>query len=116
MTDHQGPCGPSPSRAQTSDDRDEVHVNDLDDATRFASTCREVVGLVTDYLDGALPDVVRALFEEHLGECDGCRVYVDQIRATISAVGRLRVEALPPATQLALVVAFRDLLPGDRRG
>jgi len=85
-------------------------VDPLHDATAFASTCREVVALVTEYLEGTLPRGVHRAMQDHLTECEGCATYVDQMRATISAVGRLRVESLPPATQRSLVVAFRDLV------
>ena len=37
--------------------------------------CNELVELVTDYLDGALDPAVRARFDAHLGECDGCENY-----------------------------------------
>ena len=47
--------------------------------------CRELVELVTDYLEDALAPQRRRALEEHLRECDGCAIYVDQIRATIAA-------------------------------
>ena len=43
-------------------------------------TCRELVELVTDYLEGALAPADRARFEEHLEICDACVAYVEQIR------------------------------------
>jgi anti-sigma factor RsiW len=46
-------------------------------------TCRELVELVTDYLEGALPAHERARFEAHLGECDACVAYVEQMRTTV---------------------------------
>ena len=44
--------------------------------------CAEIVELVTDYLDGALPPDARARVEEHLAGCDGCAEYLDQIMQT----------------------------------
>ena len=38
-------------------------------------TCREFVELVTDYLEGTLPDSERVRMEAHLAECDGCTGY-----------------------------------------
>jgi anti-sigma factor RsiW len=49
-------------------------------------TCRELVELVTDYFEGALPDSERARFEAHLDECEGCRLYLEQMRTTIGLV------------------------------
>ena len=51
--------------------------------------CRELVRLVTDYLDGALPPQWRRGLDEHLAECVGCTDYLRQIRAVIDAVERL---------------------------
>ena len=35
--------------------------------------CRELVEVITDYLDDALPQRDRLRFEAHLTECDACR-------------------------------------------
>ena len=69
--------------------------------------CQEVVELVTDYLEGALPPAEAALFEQHLNFCDGCDWYVDQLRATIATVGRIEHEEVPPAMRQKLLAAFR---------
>ena len=50
-------------------------------------TCQEVVELVTDYLETALPADETALFEQHLNFCEGCVWYVDQMRTTVETVG-----------------------------
>jgi anti-sigma factor RsiW len=71
-------------------------------------TCREVVELVNDYLEGELhPDEV-SLFEQHLNFCDGCVVYVDQLRMTIAALGTVAEVDVPPETREQLMSAFRD--------
>jgi len=54
--------------------------------------CRELVHLVTDYLDGALPPEWRRGLDEHLTECHGCTEYLRQIRAVIDAVERLAAD------------------------
>ena len=71
-------------------------------------TCKELVELVSDYLDGALGEHDRALFEEHLAMCDGCSAYLDQMRRTISLAGTLTPEALEPPYRARLMDAFRD--------
>src|SRR5919112_399690 len=58
--------------------------------------CREVVELVTDYLERALPADETSLFEQHIDFCDGCKVYVEQMRATVATVGRVTEEDVPP--------------------
>jgi anti-sigma factor RsiW len=69
--------------------------------------CRELVELVTDYLENRLTPAERARFEEHLADCDPCRAYLDQFRETIRMLGRLPEEALSAEARDALLSAFR---------
>jgi anti-sigma factor RsiW len=71
-------------------------------------TCKEVVELVTDYLDRALPADEASLFEQHINFCDGCITYVEQMRSTVAAVGRITEEDVPPETKERLMAAFRE--------
>jgi anti-sigma factor RsiW len=71
-------------------------------------TCREVVELVTDYLERELSPQQTSLFEQHLNFCDGCVAYVEQMRATVETVGRVREEDVPPETKDKLMAAFRE--------
>ena len=70
-------------------------------------TCAELVELVTDYVDGALDDVDRQRFEEHVILCNDCAGHLDQMRATIAVVGRLSEETIPPEAAADLLDAFR---------
>jgi anti-sigma factor RsiW len=70
--------------------------------------CREVVELVSDYLEGALDERDRVRFEAHLAKCDGCSAYLDQMRRTIALAGTLTPEALEPPYRARLLEAFRD--------
>jgi anti-sigma factor RsiW len=72
-----------------------------------AMTCRELVELVTDYLEGALSEAERRRFEEHIGGCPGCTNYLEQMRLVIKASGRLSEAAIDPAARDALLDAFR---------
>jgi anti-sigma factor RsiW len=74
-------------------------------------TCAEVVELVTDYLEGRLPDAERRRFDEHLTGCDGCTAYVEQMRTTIAVSGHVPAPDLPPALQQRLLEAFRGWRP-----
>ncbi len=73
-----------------------------------ALTCQELVELVTDYLEGRLPASDLARFDAHLGACDACVTYIEQIRASVKVVGTLAEETLPPAAADALLAEFRD--------
>ena len=69
--------------------------------------CRELVELVTDYLEDRLSPRDRARFEAHLADCDACRAYLDQFRQTIRVLGRLPEESLSDDARERLLAAFR---------
>jgi len=71
-------------------------------------SCQELVELVTDYLEGAMPDDERAGLERHLETCDGCRDYVEQMRATIAVTGETQPAPLTPEVEEALLASFGD--------
>jgi anti-sigma factor RsiW len=70
-------------------------------------SCRELVELVTDYLEQALPPGERLRFERHLATCAGCDAYLRQLDATLRAAGRLTEASLPADARGALLRAFR---------
>jgi anti-sigma factor RsiW len=70
--------------------------------------CRELVELVTEYLEGRLSAAERARFDAHLAECPYCRTYLEQMERTVSELGRLPEESLSDEARSALVAAFRD--------
>ena len=70
--------------------------------------CVEVVELVTGYLEGVLPEDERERFDAHLATCDGCRRYVEQMRATLRVTGEVSREALDPEAERALLDTFRS--------
>jgi anti-sigma factor RsiW len=69
--------------------------------------CRELVELVTDYLEDRLPPADRVRFEAHLATCEACRLYLEQFRQTVRTLGRLPEETLSPEARNALLAAFR---------
>jgi MFS family permease len=81
---------------------------DPDDVTRLAAVapppldvaCRELVTVISDYLDGVLDADWRARVDQHLGGCDGCSGYLDQIRAIVDLLGQFdaRSDRGPPLT------------------
>ena len=71
-------------------------------------TCQQLVELVTDYLENALPTEDRLHFETHLSVCPGCLEYVQQMRKAISATGGVREEWLDPAMRDTLLEVFRS--------
>ena len=75
-------------------------------------TCREFVELVTDYIEGQLAEARRIEVEIHLGACDGCETYVEQIRHTIAALRTLARAEDFPQTRAEAMAAFRELRAG----
>ncbi|MFR9801335.1 anti-sigma factor family protein [Pseudonocardia sp. RS010] len=75
-------------------------------AVRLA--CAELVELLTDYLEGALPAHDAAVIEAHLALCPGCAAYLAQMRATIRVLGHVPVETLSPEATSILLAAFRE--------
>jgi anti-sigma factor RsiW len=71
-------------------------------------TCRQVVELVTEYLDGVMDPRRRARFEAHLAGCDGCAAYLEQFRTTVAVVGRLDAGDVPEPVMSELIAAFRS--------
>ena len=69
--------------------------------------CRELVEVVSDYLEDRLPDHDRRRFEAHLAECPYCVTYMEQMRQTIETLGQLSLESISPQARAGLVEAFR---------
>jgi predicted anti-sigma-YlaC factor YlaD len=70
--------------------------------------CRELVEMVTDYLEAALDSDTTTRVEEHLVICEPCAVYIDQMRLTSEAVRAAETDAPSASERAALLVAFRD--------
>lgn len=70
--------------------------------------CRELVELLTDYLEGALRTDQRAEVQGHLSGCDGCTTYLEQIRITIRLTGMLPEDPVPSDARRASLAIFRD--------
>ena len=73
-----------------------------------ALTCKELVELVTDYLEGALSFEDKERFEAHLATCDGCVAHLQQIRTTIQTVRSLEEKSLSPQAKENLLRLFRN--------
>ena len=84
----------------------------MSEAETAQMTCKELVEVITEYLEGTLPAEDRARFERHLAKCEGCHAYLDQMRETIRALGHLPPESLSPEAERALLDAFRGWRDG----
>jgi anti-sigma factor RsiW len=75
-------------------------------------SCRELVELVTGYLEEKLPVDDRTRFELHLTYCDACRTYLRQMREVVRSARAVTEESIGPEARDALLAAFR----GWKRG
>ncbi len=69
--------------------------------------CRDLVELVTDYIEGALPRRVRVGVDRHLERCPGCRTVIAQMRETIWMTGTITEDQIPADYRESLLMAFR---------
>jgi len=70
-------------------------------------TCQELVELVTDYLEDALPPAERARFDSHIRQCDACLTYLQQMRTTLELLGSLSPQHVDRDAERTLLQAFR---------
>ena len=46
-------------------------------------TCKSLLGLLSDYVDGTAKDEICRELERHLAGCENCRVVVDTLKKTV---------------------------------
>jgi len=73
--------------------------------------CREVVEVLTDYLDGALPSDEREALEQHLLACAGCTTHLEQLRTSVRLTGSLSEDEVPAALMEQLLTALAERKP-----
>jgi anti-sigma factor RsiW len=87
-----------------ADERIDTHAEDL--------ACIDLVELVTNYLEGALPDEEARRLELHLASCPGCTEYVAQLRTIAGSLRGLTEESFPPEIRDSVIADFRRLREG----
>ena len=75
-------------------------------------SCKEFVELVTEYFEGELSDQDAQRFDKHIDDCVWCGRYLEQMRVTITTVGRIEEDDISPDAKDALLHAFRDWTAG----
>jgi anti-sigma factor RsiW len=71
-------------------------------------SCREIVELVTEYLEGGLAPADRLAFERHVAICPPCRGYLAQMRKVVRVAGTIKEENLPESVRRDLNAVFAD--------
>jgi hypothetical protein len=70
-------------------------------------TCKELVELVTEYLECKLSVDDHRRFWEHLALCDGCQVYLQEMRVMIATLGKLTEQSISTGAKEKLLHVFR---------
>ncbi len=76
-------------------------------------TCRDIVQLMTEYLEGTMPTEERLRFERHVAICPACRGFLAQMRETLRLSGDVTEESISPEVRAELLAAFRDWKPKE---
>lgn len=80
-------------------------------------TCKELVDFLDDYLEGALPENQRCVFEHHLGDCPPCLDYLESYRRTVEAArAALDPDGLEPITTCEVPPQLIQAILRARRG
>jgi anti-sigma factor (TIGR02949 family) len=66
------------------------------------ASCQELLGQLSDYVDGELEEALCAELEAHLAGCPNCRVMVDTVRRTITLYSRQATTELPSEVEARL--------------
>ena len=74
--------------------------------------CKDLVDMVTDYLEGSLPAPARIEFDRHLHSCSGCQAHVEQMRQTIGTLANLKEDWIPREEKEKLLGLFRGFHAG----
>ena len=77
-------------------------------------TCKELVELVTDHLEGRMSPDEAERFDAHMEVCRPCRLYIAQMRITLSLLGHIPEETIPDAARSELLHAFGDFHSRER--
>ena len=77
-------------------------------------TCRELVRVITEYLEDTLPAPDRARVEDHLASCPWCTNYLEQMREVLRVSGRITEADVSPEAEARLLDVFRDWKRGSR--
>ena len=58
-------------------------------------SCKEMVDLIMDYLDGSLDPETSKNFDMHIEGCTDCHTFLDTYRKTVSLTRQISYEDIP---------------------
>ena len=72
--------------------------------------CKDMLGSLSDYIDGELEKELCAEIEQHVAECVNCSIVVDTLKRTVTLYHDHGHEPLPDDVKMRLLAAL-DLAP-----
>jgi hypothetical protein len=69
--------------------------------------CKEMLGSLSDYIDGDLEAQLCAEIEQHMAGCGNCRVVVDTLSKTVSLYREYGHEPVPPEAKDRLYAVLK---------
>lgn len=76
-------------------------------SAKHLMSCREMADYLSDYLDGELEADLRALIDEHSGDCPPCEAFIRTLACVVETVRAEPRAALSAVQRHALVKALR---------
>lgn len=75
-------------------------------------TCRELLGSLSEYVDGTLDESLCQEIEKHMAGCDRCQIVIDTLRKTVELYHQTPEQALPDDVRKRLYIrlAINDFL------
>jgi hypothetical protein len=70
-------------------------------------TCKQVTGLVSDYLNDKLAPAVKRDFQQHLRLCPDCVNFLNTYKKTVSVTRSIGPEEIPPRIRDTIVDFLR---------
>jgi predicted anti-sigma-YlaC factor YlaD len=70
--------------------------------------CQELLGALNEYIDGETQSALCRALQEHLVECDPCRIVIDNIRQTIMLYRSGEQMSLPLGLHARLCLLMRE--------
>lgn len=71
-------------------------------------SCREMADLLSDYLEGAVGADLRALIDDHRGDCPPCEAFIRTLAHIVETVRSQPRARLSAVQKRALVKALRE--------
>lgn len=64
--------------------------------------CKQLFALLSEFIDGQLPDGICREIEAHLGDCEPCHAFLRTLQKTVEICQQLPSEPLPEETRREL--------------